>query len=89
MMTAALEARTPFLGVCRGLQVLNIALGGTLHQHLPDVVGHTGHSPAPRPVRPPSPCAPPPAASSPRSSAAPRSPCPTTTTRPSTAWARA
>lgn len=57
LMTAALEARTPFLGVCRGLQVLNIALGGTLHQHLPDVVGHTGHSPAPGrfgplPVRP-------------------------------------
>jgi gamma-glutamyl-gamma-aminobutyrate hydrolase PuuD len=31
--------------VCRGLQVLNVALGGTLHQHLPDVVGSTVHCP--------------------------------------------
>jgi putative glutamine amidotransferase len=35
----------PTLAICRGLQVLNIARGGTLHQHLPDVVGHAGHSP--------------------------------------------
>lgn len=33
----------PVLGVCRGAQVLNTALGGTLHQHLPDVIGHTHH----------------------------------------------
>ena len=25
------------------MQVLNVALGGTLHQHLPEVIGHTGH----------------------------------------------
>ncbi|MFI9588786.1 gamma-glutamyl-gamma-aminobutyrate hydrolase family protein [Nonomuraea sp. NPDC052265] len=47
LLSAALEAGLPFLGVCRGLQVLNVLLGGSLHQHLPYVTGHTGHSPAP------------------------------------------
>lgn len=43
LVRAALRRRLPVLGICRGAQVLNVALGGTLHQHLPDVVGHTRH----------------------------------------------
>jgi putative glutamine amidotransferase len=47
LVNAALAAGLPLLGICRGMQVLNVALGGTLHQHLPDELGHTAHSPAP------------------------------------------
>ncbi len=39
----ALEGEMPVLGVCRGMQLLNTARGGTLVQHLPDVVGHEHH----------------------------------------------
>ena len=42
---AALECGMPVLAICRGMQVLNVALGGDLVQHLPDQVGHTGHCP--------------------------------------------
>jgi gamma-glutamyl-gamma-aminobutyrate hydrolase PuuD len=43
---AALRRGIPLLGVCRGMQVLAVATGGSLVQHLPDVVGHDGHCPA-------------------------------------------
>ena len=39
----ALERGIPLLGICRGGQMLNVACGGTLLQHLPEVVGHDGH----------------------------------------------
>ncbi len=39
LAAAADTRRLPILAICRGLQVLNVARGGTLHQHLPDVVG--------------------------------------------------
>lgn len=44
LLTEAIASGLPFLGICRGLQVLNVALGGTLHQHLPDVVGSERYS---------------------------------------------
>lgn len=47
LLQSALSAGLPVLGICRGLQLLNVALGGSLHQHLPDVVGHRGHAPQP------------------------------------------
>jgi putative glutamine amidotransferase len=41
----AIAMGLPLLCICRGLQVLNVALGGSLHQHLPDLVGDQSHSP--------------------------------------------
>ncbi len=41
------ERGLPVLGICRGMQVMAVAAGGSLDQHLPDLVGHEGHSPAP------------------------------------------
>lgn len=43
LLRKAIERKLPFLGICRGAQVLNVALGGTLHQHLPDVIGQSGY----------------------------------------------
>ena len=39
----ALARDLPLLAICRGMQLLNIARGGTLVQHLPDMVGHEEH----------------------------------------------
>lgn len=39
LLTGAIERELPFLAICRGAQLLNVALGGSLHQHLPDVIG--------------------------------------------------
>jgi putative glutamine amidotransferase len=47
LVRAAIEAGLPLLAIGRGLQVLNVARGGTLIQHLPEAVGHTGHAPGP------------------------------------------
>ncbi|MFI5609376.1 gamma-glutamyl-gamma-aminobutyrate hydrolase family protein [Amycolatopsis sp. NPDC051903] len=47
VFAAAREAGKPVLGVCRGLQVISVALGGTLTQHLPDSLRDTAHQPAP------------------------------------------
>jgi putative glutamine amidotransferase len=47
LAAAALDRDMPMLAICRGAQVLNVALGGTLDQHLPGLVGHDGHLPEP------------------------------------------
>lgn len=43
LIEAALESGTPLLGICRGMQLLNVALGGTLVQHLDGHVERVGH----------------------------------------------
>lgn len=47
LLAAALGAGIPTLAICRGLQLLNVVRGGTLHQHLPEVVGDDVHQPSP------------------------------------------
>jgi putative glutamine amidotransferase len=43
----AIERDLPLLGICRGMQILNVGCGGTLCQHPPELLGHERH----RPVR--------------------------------------
>jgi putative glutamine amidotransferase len=43
LLEAALARDLPVLAICRGFEVLNVARGGDLVQHLPDVVGHEEH----------------------------------------------
>jgi putative glutamine amidotransferase len=45
LIRAVVEADLPFLAVDRGMQVLNVARGGALIQHLPEAVGHDDHAP--------------------------------------------
>ena len=47
LLRAALERDMPVLAVCRGSQVLNVARGGDLVQHLPEIVGHEQHKHTP------------------------------------------
>ena len=47
LINLAFKLRIPLLGVCRGMQLLNVVLGGTLHQHLPYVTGTDAHLPEP------------------------------------------
>ena len=47
LLTAALERDMPVLAVCRGSQVLNVARGGDIVQHLPEVVGDEKHKHTP------------------------------------------
>ncbi|MFN2452470.1 MAG: gamma-glutamyl-gamma-aminobutyrate hydrolase family protein [Candidatus Dormibacteria bacterium] len=47
LVRAALARTLPVLGICRGMQLLNVARGGDLIQHLPDLVGDERHQPRP------------------------------------------
>jgi len=43
LIREAIRQDIPLLCICRGEQLLNVTMGGTLHQHLPDVIGHGEH----------------------------------------------
>ncbi|SRR6266540_1531328 len=45
LMRAAIAEDLPLLAICRGMQLMCVAYGGRLHQHLPDVLGHNNHRP--------------------------------------------
>lgn len=44
---SALKIGLPLFAICRGAQILNVALGGTLHQHVPDLLPESNYQPAP------------------------------------------
>jgi putative glutamine amidotransferase len=52
LVREVIGAQLPFLAICRGMHILNVARGGTLTQHLPDAVGHNGHAPDPYKMAP-------------------------------------
>lgn len=43
MVKAGVEAGIPILAICRGAQIVNVAFGGSLHQHLPGALGRGAH----------------------------------------------
>lgn len=45
LLAAAIRRDVPVLGICRGMQLMAVAGGGSLHQHLPDILGHDDHRP--------------------------------------------
>jgi putative glutamine amidotransferase len=47
LLTAALERDLPTLAICRGFQLLNVARGGDLVQHIPEMLGHENHRQVP------------------------------------------
>ncbi len=47
LLRAALTADLPVLGICRGMQLINVARGGSLVQHVPELVGHDDHKVTP------------------------------------------
>jgi putative glutamine amidotransferase len=53
LMRAAFDTDLPVLGVCRGMQLMAVVSGGSLHQHLPDLLGHDRHRDAPASSMPP------------------------------------
>jgi putative glutamine amidotransferase len=44
LLKGAMESKMPVLGVCGGMQRINVLCGGSLHQHVPDLVGHNEHA---------------------------------------------
>ncbi|MGH3886075.1 MAG: gamma-glutamyl-gamma-aminobutyrate hydrolase family protein [Pseudonocardiaceae bacterium] len=45
LLQAAIQLKMPILGMCRGAQIMNVGLGGSLIQHLPDQLASTDHHP--------------------------------------------
>ncbi len=43
LLSAAMRVGLPILAICRGMHLVNVACGGTLHQHIPDVEGRDAH----------------------------------------------
>jgi len=47
LIQKAIKDKKPVFGICRGCQAINIACGGSLHQHIPDIVPDEAHVPNP------------------------------------------